>query len=113
MFPSAEINFPTDTEEYDTQEIEDSIKAMANVPSLIKNNYKGELKAKKVFTILSTAYLTYPALFQGVIYNFDTLNFEELHLDFRYTNIYQKVGNGIWNAGDFYFRKNGLILLHN
>ncbi len=103
IFPKAEIAFPSEKEENESAESNNN--TITDDSPGKKKIYSGELKAKKISTILSTAYLAYPAIYQGVRYNFDTLNFEERYLDFRYSNIYQKVRNRFWSAGDFYFRK--------
>jgi hypothetical protein len=100
MFPEAEINFPS--ENHDEDESDSTLEENKSAPKPI---YNGELHAKKINSILSSAYLSYPALFQGLLYNFDTLSFEERYKNFRYSNTYQKVPARAWNAGDFYFRK--------
>ncbi len=103
MFPNAEINYPLEDKD-------DSNPAKAN-PARIspkKETFTGELKAKKEATILSNAYLSYPALFQSMMYNFDTLTLEERYADFKYSNIYQRVVGGSWTAGAIVFRKDCL-----
>ncbi|MGZ4033411.1 MAG: leucine-rich repeat domain-containing protein, partial [Bacteroidia bacterium] len=102
MFPNAEINFPPNNSDKEDVAAEDK---KTEPPAPVKSIHEGELKAKNESSILSGAYLTYPALFQGVVYNFDTLGFEERYKDLRYTNIYRRVGNVTWGAGAFMFRK--------
>ncbi len=104
LFPTAQIDFPVNKEEKEDALVE-AKKADEKTALPVKDLLTGELKAKKESSILSGAYLTYPALFQGVVYNFDTLNFEERYTDLRYTNVYQSVRNGAWRGGSFYFRR--------
>lgn len=102
LFPSAQIDFPVNKEE---KEEAAAKKADEKTTAPVKGILTGELKAKKESSILSGAYLTYPALFQGVVYNFDTLNFEERYKDLGYTNVYRNVRNGFWRGGTFYFAR--------
>jgi hypothetical protein len=96
MFPRAEINFPINEEEKN-----DSLKAETEQPPVPeKVSYTGELKVRKDLAILSGAYLAYPALFRNLVYNFDTLTFEERYLDLRYSNAFERFRNGVgWTRG--------------
>jgi len=84
MFPNVEINYPNEIVE---EPIIDTINK--SKPAII-NNYEGELKSVKQSIILSPAYLSYAALFNGLDYNFDTLSFEERYLDAKYSNVFPK-----------------------
>lgn len=97
MFPNAELNFPVEPKE----EAEDNASL---VPQILEQNVrKGELKAKKTFGIMSAAYLLYPSLFRGITYSFDTLRFEERYTNLNYTNVYQRLPNGLAVGGEFRF----------
>lgn len=97
MFPNAEISFPLseDAEEEITKEKE-------NKPEITVST--GNLNASKEVTVLSMAYLSYPALFRGIRYNFDTLLFEERYSDFKYANKFQLVNPQLYADGQFYFQ---------
>jgi hypothetical protein len=96
MFPRVEINFPLSEEE----KSDSSKTEQPPVPEKI--TYNGELKVKKDLAILSGAYLIYPALFRNLVYNFDTLTFEERYADFRYSNAFERFQNGTrWTRGFF------------
>lgn len=95
MFPDAEIRFPAEEKEDTGAEQQQSATEAGLLPK--KENF-GELSVKKEMAILSTAYLSYPALFRGLVYNFDTLNMEERYSDLSYSNVYR-------NGGGFYIRK--------
>lgn len=99
MFPNAEISYPVSEKEEEVKEEPANKEAAPK-----KEKFTGELKAKKESTILSAAYLSYPGLFQGLQYNFDTLSFEERFMNLRYSNVFQNVNNG-WNGGNLYLSK--------
>ncbi|MCW3083241.1 MAG: hypothetical protein JWP12_607 [Bacteroidetes bacterium] len=105
MFPKAEINYPLEDKDDSSDPAKNNASGSASPK---KEVFTGELKAKKEAAILSTAYLAYPALFQSVVYNFDTLTTEERYADLRYSNVYQRVANNSWAAGDLMFRKSSI-----
>jgi hypothetical protein len=106
MFPRVEINFPISEEE----KSDSSKTEIEQTPAPEKIIYNGELKVKKDLAILSGAYLAYPALFRNLVYNFDTLTFEERYVDLRYTNTYERFQNGVrWSRG--YYLNNRKHLL--
>ncbi len=98
IFPNAEINFPIEN-----LEKEDERQQETSLPIPINNIYNGELKTKRELKILSGAYLLYPTLFQGIMYNFDTLRFEERYANQNYTNVFQRLPTGQSMGGEFYF----------
>lgn len=99
IFPRAEISFPlSDTDMEVMEKISDK---QLQEPETKRN---GELTAKKDISILSMAYLTYPAIFRGLQYNFDTLNFEERYSSFRYTNGSPLPNNRAWLPDVFIYK---------
>lgn len=88
LFPNVEINFPV-TDEDDEPDPGPVTTTEENNP--FNNKETGTIKAKKDFKILSDAYLFYPSVFQNVIYNFDTLGFNERYADKNYTNIFRRL----------------------
>ncbi len=104
MFPNAEIDFPISKGEDENENKKNNENKSVTTPAI----YSGELKAKKELRILSAAYALYPALFQGLIYSFDTLNFAERYNDLRYENISQIVNNGRPRRRILYFRKTSI-----
>ncbi len=104
MFPKAEINFPIEK-----KDIEEEIQQEINTEAASKKVYNGELKTKKESKILSAAYLSYPAFFQGLVYNFDTLGFEERYANLNYTNVYQRLLNRRPVGGNFSFERGSRI----
>ncbi len=104
MFPNAEINFPVNEDDKEEAVINKS-NTTSSIPE--QKTFTGELKAKKEFTILSGAYLSYAALFRRVVYNFDTLNFEQRYADLRYTTTFQRTIKNINWPGTFHLNKDG------
>lgn len=91
LFPHAEITFPLSDSDMEVLE-----KTAAKQQPETETKRSGELTIKKDLNILSMAYLTYPAVFRGLQYNFDTLNFEERYADFRYSNGSALLNNRSW-----------------
>lgn len=102
MFPSAQIDFPLAKEEDEAHEPK---KSDSEKPGGHKVPKRGELRARKDTVVLSGSYLLYPGLFQGLIYSFDTLSFNERYLSLQYNNVYQNTGNRNWRTGTVYLRR--------
>lgn len=101
MFPAAQIDFPISKEDKEAGEARLLAEKKAEEPP-VRN---GELKVRKEAVILSAAYQLYPILFQGIVYNYDTLNFEERYHDLRYQNVYQRVNRVAEPFVTLHFRK--------
>lgn len=97
MFPAAQIDFPLNKEEDEGHE--------AKKTEAPKASRRGELRVRKDTLVLSGSYLLYPGLFQGLIYSFDTLGFNERYLSLQYNNVYQNTGNRNWRTGTVYLRR--------
>ena len=79
MFPDAQIDFPVNKEE---EPIE--VKPTETVTPKV---YSGEIGSKNETTVLSGAYMSYPTFFQGLVYSFDTLRFDERYSNLQYENV--------------------------
>lgn len=103
MFPNVELNFPlTEKEEEEkTPEANNTPKELVDSKKE-KEQSSGSLSLKKELTILSIAYLSYPALFKGIVYNFDTLTFKERYLSLNYSNVF-RLWTGERSSGSFSF----------
>lgn len=102
IFPDAEIDFPVQNL---TKEPSDPNELYEDKPVVSVPKRSGELKAKKESRILSGAYLYYPTLFQGLVYNFDTLTFDERYANLGYENVYRIVNINDNRSAGIYFRK--------
>ncbi|MDQ3190575.1 MAG: leucine-rich repeat domain-containing protein [Bacteroidota bacterium] len=90
LFPGIEIYYVNEPE-VDEKEITEDLKPEETVKT-------GNLKIKKEFKILSTAYLLFPSIVRD--YNFDTLGINGRYLHPEYSNIYRRIPNSQLNPGD-------------
>ncbi|MBL7931878.1 MAG: leucine-rich repeat domain-containing protein, partial [Bacteroidia bacterium] len=103
IFPDVEIDFPVQNLTKGPSDPNDLYGEDPALPS--PKQRTGELKTKKESRILSGAYLYYPTLFRGLIYNFDTLTFEERYANTGYENVYRILDANPWRSAGVYFRK--------
>ncbi len=100
LFPEAQIDFPINKE---LEEITETKKTDEPIKPPV---YSGEIGSKKETTVLSGAYLSYPTFFQGLIYAFDTLRFDERYADLNYENVRRiTTVNGVRSTACLYMRK--------